>query len=484
MPTSPLPDEAFPNGADRDWCAEWEHASSSLPATTDGELLSGLTRPAHEADLQLLASIDPSRLTDPSDRVAYLQAVERVAALVAAMRADAVVAFAGARPSGAYLSEVHVEHELSVAARVSRYSAGRQIETARALEVTFPSFKAALRAGEITQGHCTVLVDRTRVVADPTALAALERVALPKARRMTPGEFARECAALVVRFDSDAAARTRRARGARRTSVRQLEDGLGFLGLTHDWSTISQIEQVVRADGRRLQLARRPDGDLEAHADVCRADALAARILGVVDGDGEVNWDREAPRVEVQVVIDLATLRGEADHPCLLDGMPVPADLAREVAGYAKAFRRMVTAPVTGHLLDYGRLVYLPEPLRTYVLARDGGCRTPGCTNRAGSRLQLDHAVPFPDGPSTAGNTGGRCTTCHQLKTAGHADVLDSRADGSSTWRTAWGQTVRVPPRSFLPASDDPTPQQPEPPPSEGRASSGARPPFDDPPPF
>lgn len=266
--------------------------------------------------------------------------------------------------------------------------------------------------------------------------------------------------------------------------MRQLEDGLGFLGLTHDWSTISQIEQVVRADGRRLQLARRPDGDLEAHADVCRADALAARILGVVDGDGEVSWDREAPRVEVQVVIDLATLRGEADHPCLLDGMPVPADLAREVAGYAKAFRRMVTAPVTRHLQDYGRLVYLPEPLRTYVLARDGGCRTPGCTNRAGSRLQLDHAVPFPDGPSTAGNTGGRCTTCHQLKTAGHADVLDSRADGSSTWRTAWGQTVRVPPRSFLPASDDPTPQQPEPPPSEGRASSGARPPFDDPPPF
>ena len=166
-------------------------ARLGLILPTDSERLADLARPAREGDLPLLASISLAALSDPLDQVAYLQAVDRVAGLVAAMRSDAVVAFAGAVPAGAYLPELHKEQELSVATRVSTYSAGRQIETARALETTFPSFKVALRAGEISQGHCTVLVDRTRPVMDADALASIERVALPKAKRMTAGEFAR-----------------------------------------------------------------------------------------------------------------------------------------------------------------------------------------------------------------------------------------------------------------------------------------------------
>ena len=520
-------DDGFPFGDDSGWCAEWEEAAMSLPEITDAELLSRMSRTAHEADLLFLASIDLGRLIEPEDRIAFFKAVERVASLVAALRSDAVVAFAGAVPAGAYLPELHMEQELSIAARMSRYSAGRQIETARALETAFPSFKAALRAGDISQGHCTVLVDRTRPVRDPEALAAIERVALPKAKRMTPGEFARECNALVIKFDRDAAARTRRARQERRVSVRELEDGMGYLGLTHEWSTIAAIEKVVRADGRRLQLARREadaanvagsagsnavtdsdsdsvadsdtdtgtdsdtdtdtdsetstdcgtDSDEGMTADLCRADALAARLLGVVGDDGETTWGREAPVVETQVVIDLATLRGENDNPCLLDGMPVPADLAREIAGYAKAFRRMVTDPITGHLLDYGQRIYLPEPLRNYVLARDGGCRTPGCTTQAASRMQMDHPTPFPEGPSNPANAGGLCITCHQLKTDGHSDIDESRADGSCTWRSGWGQTVHVPPRAFLPAHEDP-------PPPPGSSPHQEPPPPEDPPPF
>ena len=502
-------DGGFPFGDESGWCAEWEEAAMSLPEITDAELLSRMSRTAHEADLLFLASIDLGRLIEPEDRIAFFKAVERVASLVAALRSDAVVAFAGAVPAGAYLPELHMEQELSIAARMSRYSAGRQIETARALETAFPSFKAALRAGDISQGHCTVLVDRTRPVRDPEALAAIERVALPKAKRMTPGEFARECNALVIKFDRDAAARTRRARQERRVSVRELEDGMGYLGLTHEWSTIAAIEKVVRADGRRLQLARREadaanvastvgsnavtDSDSDSAtstdrgtdsgegmtADLCRADALAARLLGVVGDDGEITWGREAPVVETQVVIDLATLRGENDNPCLLDGMPVTAELAREIAGYAKAFRRMVTDPVTGHLLDYGRRIYLPEPLRNYVLARDGGCRTPGCTTQTESRMQMDHPTPFPQGPSNPANTGGLCITCHQLKTDGHSDIPDSHADGSCTWRSGWGQTVHVPPRAFLPGGDDPPPK-----PEEQLQIAPEPPPPDDPPPF
>ena len=134
-------------------------------------------------------------------------------------------------------------------------------------------------------------------------------------------------------------------------------------------------------------------------------------------------------------------------------------------------FRRMVTDPVTAHLLDYGRTQYLPQPLRHYVLARDGGCRAPGCTTRSPGRLQMDHAVEFPEGPTSAANCGGLCLTHHQLKTAGHVDLIDSHADGSVDWHTTWGQIVHIAPRPYLHDPDDdvepepPPPAEPDPPP-------------------
>ena len=158
--------------------APWDEA-----VVSDDELVASLGRTVHEADLMLLASIDPRDLSENLVRVDYLRALDRIAARVASMRHAAVVALVGERSSEAYLPEVALEHEISVARRTSRYAAGKAIEVARALATTFPGFAAALRAGEITDGHCSILVEKTRVVADETVLAEIERRVLPKARR-------------------------------------------------------------------------------------------------------------------------------------------------------------------------------------------------------------------------------------------------------------------------------------------------------------
>jgi hypothetical protein len=84
----------------------------------------------------------------------------------------------------------------------------------------------------------------------------------------------------------------------------------------------------------------------------------------------------------------------------------------------------------------------------------------------------MDHAEEFPTGASDTANCGALCTTCHQLKTAGHTDITNSNADGSCDWTTAWGQTIHVPPRSVLPIEPDPPPVEP------------ATPTPEDPPPF
>jgi hypothetical protein len=437
--------------------------------TDDDVLAMSLTRGVDAADLMLLESIDPRNLSENLVRVDYLCALDRVAARVASMRHAAVVAMVGERSSEAYLPEVALEQELSVARRTSRYAAGRAIEIARALATTFPRFAAALREGEVTDAHCSILVEKTRVVADEIVLAEIERRVLSKAKRMTPGEFAVEVAKTIARLDRDAAARVKKARATRRVWARQLDDGMGYLGLTHDWSTIQAIHDAVTTDGRCLQVARGGSGSVaegneDAAADACRADAMATRILGTVNDDGSVSFDRDNVGVTVNVVMDLDTLRGEADQIALVDGQPVPGDIGREVAQFATWWRRLVTDPVDGHLLDYGRTTYLPEKLRRFVLARDGGCRAPGCTNRAASRLQMDHAHAFPSGPSTAANCGAICATCHQLKTTAFTDITDSHANGSCTWITAWGQSIHIPPRSVLPIEPDPPPVEPAPP--------------------
>ena len=170
---------------DWDWGIEIAEAAWDEAVVSDDELVAGLARGVHEADLMLLASIDPRDLSENLVRVDYLRALDRIAARVASMRHATVVAMVGPTSSEAYLPEVALEHEISAARRTSRYAAGRAIEVARALATTFPGFAAALRAGEITDGHCSILVEKTRVVADETVLAEIERRVLPKARRLT-----------------------------------------------------------------------------------------------------------------------------------------------------------------------------------------------------------------------------------------------------------------------------------------------------------
>jgi hypothetical protein len=456
-------------------------------------------------ELALLACTDVDALST-HERLTRLAALDRVVAEAQSLRAETLVALAGAEPSGQLMSEVHVEHEVALATRTSRYSAGRAIETARALATVFTGYAEALRDGRVSAAHCSVLVERTRVVTDPEALRAIESRSLRMAERLTPGEFARELAKVIVAVDPDAAGRSRRARETRRVWARPLDDGLAFLGLVHDQSTIDAIHQAITTDARALRgaaggsLVPGTDGSAAAadsadtadtdadtawerqSLDSLRADALAARVLGRVAPDGSVVWDRSEARVVVNVVLDLDTLRTEqaavdaTPAAALLDGEPIPASLARELAEGATWWRRWVIDPVDGHLIDEGTATYLPARLRRFVLARDGACRAPGCTNRAASRLQMDHALEFPEGASSAANCGALCTTCHQLKTAHLVDIEDSRADGSCTWRTSWGQRIELAPRPVL-ADQPPRPPLPVPP---GRSvvQSGDPPPF------
>jgi len=202
----------------------------------------------------------------------------------------------------------------------------------------------------------------------------------------------------------------------------------------------------------------RTDGDTRT-ADERRADALCDLILDprfhhTSGGKGGV---------QVQVTVPATTLMGLDDQPGDLAGYgPIPADLARELAAEG-TWRRLVTDPLSGTLLDYGRTTYRPPAgLADFVRARDQRCVFPGCS-RAAKYCDLDHGICYPEGTTSACNLACLCKRHHKLK---HETEWQLTRDGDRfIWIAPTGlQYIRNPepiatprqPQPAAPTRDDP----------------------------
>jgi hypothetical protein len=149
----------------------------------------------------------------------------------------------------------------------------------------------------------------------------------------------------------------------------------------------------------------------------------------------------------INVIVDLPTLLGLADNPAELSGYgAIPASLARELAN-SYPWRRFITDPISGELLECGREKYQPpQALTEFINARDKTCRFPGC-RRAAELSDIDHAIPWDDGGQTnPANLGALCRRHHRLKTHGGWKII-SNPDGSCTWTSPYGREYFVPVR-------------------------------------
>jgi hypothetical protein len=85
--------------------------------------------------------------------------------------------------------------------------------------------------------------------------------------------------------------------------------------------------------------------------------------------------------------------------------------------------------------------------LSDFVIARDRTCRMPGCNRTAGT-CDLDHAIPWPLGPTDAANLHCLCSRHHHLKHEAGWSV--SRAsDGMTIWVSPIGRRYAKPPPTF-----------------------------------
>lgn len=438
-----------------------------------GELLMAIPS-AHV--LEKLSQIDPYALT-PVLRIDFLSALERQDGWLFALKQRAITAVAGADASvgeGALFGVDEAEREdVSTALRLAPSTAQMRIDVARNLVNNLPNTCSALALGEISSAHATVIARETASAIhdgmSESAILDIERRAIAYAEFHTPGQVASHVRNSVAKYSPEEFEETvTRATSMRRVTCFNDADGIStvvaILPAADAQIVMNSIEAfILRADqlsqsevkmrnsnedGRKaLNEDQALNGDRTLTKDMRRADALSsicAQFLSQLDG--AVTPHRRP--LTVNVTIDLPTLLGLAENPGQLVGYgPIPAAVARELASDGR-WKRFITEPQTGNLLDFGRESYEPpQQLKDFLIARDRTCRFPGC-RRSALLSDLDHAESWDTGGRTsAENIGALCRRHHRLKTHDGWSI-ESFPDGSCTWRSPLGKEFFTPARS------------------------------------
>lgn len=413
-----------------------------------------------------LINIDPFTLSKPR-RIDYLAALEKQTGWLQALMQKAIVAVAGDQPSEAESMWSGVDdaerEEVASALRLSPNTAQIRIDVARTLTNHLPATCSALATGEISAAHATVIAKESAEIisrgASESVISELEEKAIAHAEFHTPSQVANKVRATIAKLAptefEDAVAI---ARDARKVSLFPESDGMctlvAFLPAQDAQTIMLAIDKLARVNAQDSELniennASNKLGNLNKDRrtiDMKRADALSQLASAYLSNTLDEKLSHRRP-VTVNLTIDLPTLLGLAENPGQIAGYgAIPASVARELAADAK-WRRFITDPITGNLIDYGRQSYEPpQDLKDFLIARDQTCRFPGCRQSA-RRSDIDHAKAWDDGGQTsADNLGVLCRRHHQMKTHG-GWKLTSNSDGSCEWISPLGRKYFVPPR-------------------------------------
>jgi hypothetical protein len=468
--------------------------------------LAAATTPSHEEEVVMLLAAAPGIATltgliaiDPqslsaSARVDYLAALERQTSWLQAAMQRAIVAVAGIEATiaeGPFGGVDEAEREdVSSALRLSAGTAQMRIDVARTLVNHLPQTCSALATGDISPAHATVIAKETasaiRDGLGEFALYSIEERAISYAEFHTPSQVAQQVRTAIAKFAPETFEEVvEKARDSRRVNCYNDIDGMStvvaILPAEDAQTVMKAIEAFIvmsdrmdtdatgdqkssrnagsqkNSEGAGSQKNSEGAGNQKAEKDARNADMKRADALSMIAGFAlaskleDVALHRRP--ITINVTIDLPTLLGLSENPGQLAGYgAIPASVARALASDGK-WRRFITDPQTGVLLDYGRQMYEPpQGLIDFLIARDRTCRFPGC-RRSAALSDLDHAQSWEDGGTTSlDNLGALCRRHHLLKTHGGWRI-ESRADGSCTWTSPLGKIYQTPVRSILEGS-------------------------------
>ena len=435
------------NGSNQNQSGDW------IAKNEEDFIIDLLNSPAGIEILNKLVKIDPFSLSKPQ-RLDYLAALEKQSGWLQAKLQQAIVAVAGDEPSEAESMYSGVDEfereEVATALRLSANTAQIKIDVARTLNSHLPIVSAALATGDISAQHATVIAKEVEQVirqgVEVQTISEIEKQAISYAEFHTPAQVASKVRSTIAKLAPQQFEEVvEKASESRKVEIYPHSDGmstiLALLPAVDAQTVFMAIEKIARATDDKK------DKELDLRTiDMKRADALTKLATIYLGSTTENNQTHRRP-ITLNLTMDLPTLLGLKENPGQLAGYgAIPAKVARELATDAK-WRRFITDPITGNLLDYGRESYEPpQHLVDFLIARDRTCRFPGCRQPA-HRADIDHAVAWEDGGKTSvQNLGVLCRRHHLLKTHG-GWKLTSNADGSCNWVSPLGREYFVPAR-------------------------------------
>lgn len=424
--------------------------------------------PGSYENLGKLIEIEPKSLS-ATGKIDYLAALEKQYSWLYSLIQEATLAIAGNEPNEASdmwegVDEAERE-DVATALRLSPSTAQMRIDVARTLSNHLPATCDALSNGEISSSHATLIARETSEALlrgiSPDILPLIESKALAHSEFHTAAQVAKKLKTLFAQFAPELhEERHEKARDTRSVNVYPESDGMSTLVALLPSEDAQTVYLAIGACIALDEQASRSNSELESASsnslpnrttetrsmDMRRADALT-RIATDFLGSNRERIEKQKRPISINVTVDLPTLLGLSNNPGQLEGHgPIPASIARKLAADGK-WRKFVTEPLSGNLLDMGRSHYVPSQyLVDFLTARDRICRFPGCSQPA--RLgDIDHAISWDDGGETnPKNLGFLCRRHHRLKTHG-GWKLESHKDGSCTWTSPNGKTHFVPAR-------------------------------------
>ena len=219
------------------------------------------------------------------------------------------------------------------------------------------------------------------------------------------------------------------ARALQDTQRRVLEKAASSADGTDGIEIPGDPEGIAAANGRPLSLAQ----------------LRYALLTGAeLDTDGV---HVPAERFRINLTVPALTLMGLSGQPGMLDGtIPIPADMARSLAGTETTWYRVLTDPATGAFLPLAADRYTPSrAMLEHLRLRGATCAVPGCARTVSRVAEADHITEYDhENPAAGGRTEIEnlhllCREHHRMKTAGLLDPyrlpVERYGPGKTRWR-------------------------------------------------
>lgn len=443
-----------------DWLAdvpepEWDEHPVYSSMISDAERLRNLAAlPPASRPTAELAGLDARGLS-PADRIELLTALHEQQNWLAAAQLRVLAEIEAADGTKLNLAQEAVSLALQIPVRAAQ----TKLRSARTLTRELPRTLNLLTAGRISAGHAQAIIEGCWRLTPELAGPFEDRVA-QRADQQTIPQLRQGIRRAELLLDPGTAEqRQYRALADRRVGFQPAADGMVelpvLLGAPEGQAIFTRLTAAAT-----LLPAQDPRS-----MDQKRADLLVDAVLSGLPGDALPELQGRRPAIQVTVSAD--TLLGLDDQPAELTGYgPITAETARRLAAnQSGTWRRLLTDPDTGELLDISANRYRPsQRLRDFINARDDVCSFPTC-NQPGYRCEHEHITSYLQGGLTCRQNTALTCKRHNLCKIGTAWSYRRNADGSFCWTTDTGHRyTSQPPGHRSVARDQPSDQPAEPP--------------------